>query len=110
MSSFQRLWENMQAAKENNLPQDDKAMSAIRTGIGVRNEFWDDFLLVINNSEGLSELLDVSVTKISTWHEKIKKCLEKVQNADSEPEQKKNSKVVKTGLPQEDDSDSMEQQ
>ena len=42
MSSFQRLWENIQSQKDKT-PQDDRAMSVIRTGLGIRDEFWDDF-------------------------------------------------------------------
>jgi hypothetical protein len=102
MSSFQRLWENIQAQKEKT-PHDDKAMSVIRTGIGVNDEFWDNFLLVINNSEGLSQLLDVPTTKISSWHDKVKHVLDKVRQADSSPELKDNGKLLKTGQPDEPD-------
>lgn len=98
MSSFQKLWENIQQAKEKS-PHDDRAMSAIRTGIGVDENFWDHFLQVINNSEGLSELLEVPVTKISTWHEKIRHNLERVKKADAVPETGDNGKLLKTGLP-----------
>ena len=100
MNSFQRLWENIQAAKNEETVQDDRTMSAIRTGIGVRDEFWDDFLAVLNNSQDLSELLDIPVEKISSWRGKIKHALEKVRDADSDPEQKKNGKLLKTGLPE----------
>lgn len=100
MSSFQKLWETMQAAKEPALPQDDKAMSSIRTGIGVRENFWEDFLLVINNSEGLSQLLDIPETKISSWHEKINHALEKVKKADQIPDVKDHGKLIKTGQPE----------
>lgn len=96
MASFQRLWENIQTSKEKS-PQDDRAMMAIRTGIGIRDNFWEDFLLVINNSEGLSELLDVPTVKISEWHDKIKQALEKVQKVDGTPEPKDNGKLLKTG-------------
>jgi len=96
MPSFQKLWENIQASKEKS-PQDDRAMTVIRTGIGVRETFWDDFLLVINNSDGLSELLDVPTVKISGWHEKVKQALKKVQQSDSTPEPKDNGKLLKTG-------------
>jgi hypothetical protein len=110
MNSFQRLWENMQAAKNEEAVQDDRAMSAIRTGIGVRDEFWDDFLAVLNNSQDLSELLDIPVEKISSWRGKIQNALEKVRDADSDPEQKKNGKLMKTGLPEDLGIDSEEQE
>lgn len=100
MSSFQRLWENIQLKKESIEEKEDKDMSAIRTGIGVRDGFWEDFLLVINNSEGLSQLLDIPVTKIASWHDKISHTLNKVKEADSTPELKKNVKLLKTGQPE----------
>ena len=96
MTSFQRLWENIQISKEK-APKDDKAMSAIRTGIGIRDNFWDDFLQVINNSEGLSELLDISTVKISEWHQRIKDALEKINSVDGDQEVKNNEKMLKTG-------------
>lgn len=105
MNSFQRLWEAMQADKKaaEKSPHDDKAMSAIRTGIGVREEFWDDFLRVINNSDGLSALLDVPTTKISSWHDRVKHNLEKVRQADAVPDPKDSGKLLKTGQPDEPD-------
>jgi hypothetical protein len=106
MSSFQRLWENIQSEKEK-MPHEDGASSAIRTGIGVREDFWDDFLLVINNSDGLSKLLDIPTTKISSWHEKVKHALDKVQNSDASPETKEKGKLLKTGQPVEPDPHSI---
>lgn len=97
MVSFQKLWENMSASKMGD-HADDKAMEAIRTGINVREDFWDDFLLVINNSTALSELLDIPTTKISSWHSKIKSALDKVNKADSTPEPKDKGKLMKTGM------------
>lgn len=95
MISFQRLWENIEASKKS--PLDDKAMSAIRTGIGVREEFWDDFLAVVNNSEGLSALLDIPSVKIGAWHEKVRNTLEKVRQADAVPDPKDSGALLKTG-------------
>lgn len=106
MSSFQKLWENIQSQQE--MPNDDRAMSAIRTGLGVNDSFWDDFLKVINNSEGLSELLEIPVTKISKWHANVKNVLEKVRSSDGTPSQKKNKKLLKTGLPNEDEQEDNE--
>jgi hypothetical protein len=103
MISFQKLWENMEAAKGN--ASESKASSAIRTGIGVREDFWDDFLAVINNSSGLSELLDVPVTKIASWHQKVKKELNKVKEADQTPDSSSNRKMIHTGLPKDNEED-----
>jgi len=92
MVSFQVLWENM-ASNE----QEEKPMAAIRTGINIRDDFWDDFLLLINNSEALSELLDVPTTTISGWHSKVHEMLSKVKKSDENPEPGKKSKMVHTG-------------
>lgn len=102
MSSFQKLWENIQIQKESS-SKEDKAVSVIRTGIGIRDQFWDDFLQVINNSDGISELLGVPITQISGWHSKIKQALDKVKEADSSPELQDKGKLLKTGHNEEPD-------
>ena len=99
MISFQKLWENMEASKGQE-SLDSKSSSAIRTGIGVREDFWDDFLSVINNSSGLSELLDVPVTKISSWHHRVREELDKVKKADEMPDASGKKQMIHTGLPQ----------
>ena len=106
MSSFQKIWENMQIEKKEQ--KDDRSMSVIRTGLGVSDSFWDDFLKVINNSEGLSELLDVPVTKISTWRSKINHVLQKIKETDKKSKHSKNKKLLKTGLPNEKDYNDLE--
>jgi hypothetical protein len=103
MVSFQRLWENMESSRKGGHHLDDKEMEAIRNGINVREDFWDDFLLVVNNSGALSVLLDVPVTKISSWHHKVKSALERVQQTDAVPEPKDRSKLLKTGMPEDED-------
>jgi hypothetical protein len=79
--------------------QDSKKMHAIRTGLNVNEEFWDEFMQVCNNSDGLSELLDVPSASIIGWASKIKDALEMVRQADStgEGDEKPKSKVINTG-------------
>lgn len=96
--NFQRLWENMKLGGEKKQSPDDKSMSAIRTGLGLREDFWDDFNLIVNNAEGLSALLDIPVEKISTWRSKVEEALDKVRDADGQSEVGKNKKIVKTGI------------
>lgn len=104
MVSFQKLWENIESSrKEGSL--EDKAMAAIRTGLNADEEFWDTFLLVINNSSALSELLDVPVTKISSWHKRVRDALERVKQADEVPDPKDKGKMIHTGLPEEPEPD-----
>ena len=93
--SFRKLWEDIQLEKQN--VKEDKSTSVIRSGIGIREDFWEDFLSIINNSEGLSELLDVPVGKISTWREKISSALEKVKRIDGKEQPKDNKKLLQTG-------------
>jgi hypothetical protein len=95
MISFQKIWENIQSSKEKSL--DSKEMSAIRTGLGIDANFWDNFLLVINNSEGLSELLDVPEMKILNWGQKIKQVLDQVKDVDGSPVVHDKQKLLKTG-------------
>lgn len=82
--------------------QDDKGMEAIRNGINIRDDFWDDFLLVINNAGALSELLEVPVTKISGWHSRVSAALEKVKQADTVPDPNDKGEMLKTGMPDDD--------
>lgn len=98
MVSFRKLLENMSLEKTEG--SDSKALEAIRTGNSVRDNFWEDFLLVINNSEAISDLLDIPISKISGWHQKIKEALEQVKASDDHSDNKelnKNKKVLPTG-------------
>lgn len=89
----------MKLGKESEQPVDDRVASVIRTGFGASESFWDDFVKVLNNSEGLAQLLDVSVEDIATWRNKVTDALDKVKAMDSTKEVGKNKKLVKTGLP-----------
>lgn len=97
MTSFQKLWEAINESP----PPVDQAQEVIRSGIGIRENFWQDFILLLNNSKGLSDLLDVPVEKISTWNAKITAKLQEVDNADTSIQVKKNKKLIKTGKPNE---------
>jgi hypothetical protein len=98
MKSFQKLWEKVRQDDENN--SEDSAMSAIRNGIGIRNEFWDDFLSLLNDSKGVADLLDVPFEKVSAWTERIKHNITKVNQADERLVPKERQKLLKTGLPE----------
>lgn len=103
--SFQKLWESIESSRKGGHHLDDKAMEAIRNGINVREDFWDDFLLVINNSGALSVLLDVPATKIGAWHQNVKQALDKVKQADAVPDPKDSGTMLKTGMPDDDMDD-----
>ena len=105
--SFRKLWENMNSDKGNRQPQevDESALTAIRSGIGVNETFWSDFIQVLNNSEGLSVLLDVPIDEISTWRKKIENAIDAIEARDGELSIKKNKKIMKTSLPDDEDFD-----
>lgn len=66
--SFCSILENMRKG----INSDDRSASAIETGMGIDEDFWEKFLRLLNNSDGLSDLLDIPQSKIATWHQKIK--------------------------------------
>lgn len=72
----------------------DASISAIETGIGIDEEFWDKFLRLLNNSDSLSELLDVPSTKISCWHERVRSALKRREEAIKDKPVKKNNKII----------------
>lgn len=86
--TLRQLLESME-----NRNQDTESMEAIRTGLNQRDDFWDDFIMVLNNAEALSELFDVPVHKVMGWRQRIQQVLNQVQSAD-----KNNQKTSKTKL------------
>lgn len=70
----------------------------IEIGYNINNNFWRDFLSLLNSGDGLSDLLDVPKTKISSWHKKIKDGLKEYEDKKDLFLNKK-EKIIKTGLP-----------
>jgi hypothetical protein len=96
MTSFLKLWENMN--NDEDVSENDKSLEAIRMGINIRDDFWEDFLKLVNNAEALSDLLDIPATKIYKWRQLIKQAKEQVSEMDSNTKAKKNLKLIKTGI------------
>lgn len=67
----------------------------INTGKNINPNFWEEFILVLNNSEGLADLLGVSKSKVLTWKNKIK---EKMSEQNKNININKKFKIIKTGL------------
>lgn len=93
MNNFETFLERMQE-------KESKSILAIRNGIGIKKDFWSDFLLLLNNSEAVADLLGVSVEKVSTWRNNIHHHLNKVKKLDNEMVTKEKGKLLKTGLPE----------
>lgn len=73
---------------------DSKSMNVIRTGLNLRSKqecgnFWDDFLQVCNNSDGMAELLEVRPDQIAKWTSKVRDMLDKATGSDSQGDGKK---------------------
>jgi len=96
MRSFQSFCK----IKESTDTVDSSKSKAIRNGLGIRDGFWDDFLLLLNNAEAVASLLDVPVEKVGTWHDIVKKELEKVHDSDNEVIPRDKKRLLKTGLPE----------
>jgi hypothetical protein len=96
MVSFHKIMEHMEAYREEkNSSNDRKATEAIRNGLNVSEDFWDNFLLVLNNSGALAELLNVPTTKIASWRSRVQKYLDQVQAEDDVPDPKKRAKMIR---------------
>lgn len=79
MSSFLRVWEESIGSGPAN---ETKATRAIRAGLHVRDDFWQDFMNVCNNAEALAALLDVRVDQVTSWGAKVRHGLKLVEEAD----------------------------
>lgn len=88
MVSFRTLWEQMENTPLMTSGEDSRALTAVRAGKSLHKEdetpFWDEFITICANREGLAELFDVSPEKISSWPSRIKDYLEKLQKHDAE--------------------------
>ena len=97
MRSFQSFYQEI---RENSNSTEELKSKAIRNGLGIRESFWEDFLMLLNNVEAVSALLDVSTEKVGTWHKHVKESLKRVHDSDNEVIPKEKKRLLKTGLPE----------
>jgi hypothetical protein len=102
MLSFQQLWEQMHKSPLMTSGDDSRVLTAVRVGKDMHQDgetsFWDEFITLCANTDGLSELLDVSPQKISSWPARIRENLEKLQRHDAEsPHHREEEKLMPTG-------------
>lgn len=88
--SLLNTWNKIESVENN----EETAVSAIITGKNIDEDFWDNFILVCNNFDGLAELLNVSSSKVINWPARIKKFLKEAEKEDTD---KINNKVLQTG-------------
>lgn len=75
---------------------EDGAVAAVRAGLNVRPDFWDDFLRVIGGP-GIPELLDVPGEKVAKWAESVRKGLDAVRKADDGEAAGAKARTLRTG-------------
>lgn len=96
MTLFMNLWEQIDKNRlvEN---EDSASIKAIKTGLNIREDFWDDFLSLTHNAEALADLLDVRPEQIANWSYRIKEGLDEVQKSDDVEEEDMDTKIIPTG-------------
>lgn len=79
--------------------ENTKALDLVRYGNTLRNgecgNFWDDFISLLSNAEGMSQLLDVPKEKITAWAGYINELRKEADNLDSTSNKK--NKIIKNG-------------
>lgn len=82
---------------------DTQAMGVIRAGMHVRSRqdgpsFWDDFLQVMGNPQGVADLLGIKPQQVRTWNARIRELMKQVEETDAQnPEGENEKKVLPTG-------------
>jgi hypothetical protein len=100
MITFAELWERMEARSPlMDSGEENSSNQTIRAGEQLRKEgepsFWDDFLNILSNTDGVAELLNVSKEKVLSWPSRIREARQKTkQNQSSEEEE---SQIKPTG-------------
>jgi hypothetical protein len=104
MISFAQLLEQLE---KQNTPlmtsgEDGPALAVVKAGKELRGEgessFWDEFISLCSNSDGLADLFGVSKEKINSWPARISEYLDKIeQSSDGSVGDKEEKEVMPTG-------------
>lgn len=78
---FLEAWERVRQFAEES---DSAALSAITTGQNVAEDFWDNFIMVCNNKEGVAALLGVAPEKVATWPSIVKNAMDQAEPEDAD--------------------------
>ena len=97
MTSFCRLIEKMDESMVLENIDNSKAIAAVRAGINLRADFWDDFIKICNQSNALSELLGVRKEIIARWPNAVREALSQVEKQDSMASVSKKASLITTG-------------
>jgi hypothetical protein len=83
--------------------EESGATKVVRTGMNLgqsKNDtsFWQNFMNLTSDSEGMADLLGVKPAEVRRWSEKIRFEIQQIQKSDSaNPEGDDNNKVIPTG-------------
>lgn len=105
--SFAQLWEQIEKDKARRSPlmssgEDNRALVIVRTGKEMHKEgqtpFWDEFISLCGNTDGLAQLLGVKPDQVRTWPAKIQEALNKLDQQNvMDPSQKDKTEMIPTG-------------
>lgn len=95
--TFFSLMEHMSAA---DVQQNDATVEVVRSGMNLSPDFWENFIQISGNSDGLAELLDVPKHKVAGWASKINDVLDRIREADDGEAAHNKAKPIPTGMPQ----------
>lgn len=94
MISFSELLERME---EDSLSSETKAMEVVRAGLNISPDFWEGFINLTGNSEGMADLLDVSRHKVANWAARIREVAAQIDKSDDEEAKDNKSELLSTG-------------
>lgn len=62
--------------------EETKAAQIVRAGLNISPEFWDNFITLFSNSEGMSDLLGVQRERVASIPTKIKEIINNIESKD----------------------------
>ena len=104
MVSFGELWESMESQNSPLMDtgEDSRSLSVVRAGRDMRKDnqspFWEDFISLCSNTDGMAQLFDISPEKVLSIPSKIREALQKLENEDAEaPGVDHDAQIMPTG-------------
>ena len=91
MVSFCSVLESMR--KSERVGKNDD-VETIEKGLGISDDFWENFIQMLHASKGLSKLLGVSEDSIATWQQKIETAIAERKKALENKPINKNNKLI----------------
>ncbi len=102
MIGFDEILELMERQKDPLMDsgEDQRAMSVVRSGNTLsHSEFWEDFMMLCGDAEGMAQLLGVRPDQVRTWSSRIRDAKDHVRKLDSSGEEspEEHDEILPTG-------------